>query len=295
MDHIGRMFRPPSEARSLLLQVTLGCSHNSCAYCGMYRDKTFKPKPWAQVEADLIETAARASTGGPKHRRVFLCDGDALVLGTRRLMQILEGIREHLPWVRRVGTYGDTRSVAHKSVDELRELRDAGLSIVYHGMESGDDDVLRMIDKGSLRADVISLADKLREADIMHFVIGMLGIGGVALSEAHARNTASLLTRADPLFVGLLTTTVVPGTPLHAMQQRGEFVLPDKFRMLEELRTIVDLADFSGCNFSCNHASNYLLLRGSLPDEREDLLAQIDRVLTARDDRMLVPEHQRGL
>src|SRR5690554_8142044 len=129
MDYVGRIFRPPSEARSMLLQVTIGCSHNRCVYCDMYRDKQFKPKPWAQIEADLMEAAALGRRG---HRceRVFLCDGDALILSTTKLLQILAGIREHLPWVTRVGTYGDTRSVGRKSAEDLAQLREAGLRIV---------------------------------------------------------------------------------------------------------------------------------------------------------------------
>src|SRR5690606_37067996 len=141
MDYVGRIFRPPSEAHSLLLQVTIGCSHNRCVYCDMYRDKQFRPKPWELIEADLREAAARGARG-VRSKRVFLCDGDALILGNKRLMQILAGIRHYLPWVERVGTYGDTRSVGRKSVEELIELREAGLGIVYHGMESGDDQVL---------------------------------------------------------------------------------------------------------------------------------------------------------
>ncbi|MCA9685009.1 MAG: radical SAM protein, partial [Myxococcales bacterium] len=249
MDYVGRIFRPPSEAHSLLLQVTLGCSHNRCVYCDMYRDKQFRPKDWETIEADLREAAALGKRG-IRSDKVFLCDGDALILGQRRLLQVLAGIREHLPWVTRVGTYGDTRSVGRKSAAELRELREAGLGIVYHGMETGDPQVLERIDKGGTLPELISTADKLREAGLTHSVIVLLGIGGTALSQQHAESTAAALTRMDPPFVGALTTTVVPGTPLDAMQARGEFELPSKFRMLEELRTIVAGSEFSNCRFS---------------------------------------------
>src|SRR5262245_11882063 len=149
MDYVGRIFRPPSEARSLLLQVTIGCSHNRCTYCDMYRDKQFRVKPRELVQADLEE----AKKIGPRFKRVFLCDGDALILSTPRLLEILGAIREALPWVERIGTYGDTRSVGKKSEAELRDLKDAGLGIVYHGVESGSDDVLAFIDKGGTRAE----------------------------------------------------------------------------------------------------------------------------------------------
>lgn len=291
MDYVGRMFRPPSEAPSLLLQVTVGCSHNRCAYCDMYRDKRFRAKDPAVVRADLEE----ASRLGPRFRRVFLCDGDALILSTRRLLQVLGEIRELLPWVERVGTYGDTRSVGRKSVDELRELRAAGLGIVYHGMESGDDETLRRIDKGGTRSECIETAAKLRDAGIAHSVMVLLGIGGVARSAEHAVATASALSEMDPPYVGVLTTTIVPGTPLHQMAARGEHALPDEFGMLQELRTLVAEVNLTDCRFSGNHASNYLPVRSQLPRDREALLEALDEVLARRDRRLLKPEALRGL
>jgi radical SAM superfamily enzyme YgiQ (UPF0313 family) len=291
MDYVGRIFRPPSEARSLLLQVTVGCSHNRCTYCDMYRDKQFRGKPWEIVEHDLRQ----ASALGPRFKRVFLCDGDALILATGKLLRILAGIRQHLPWVERVGTYGDTRSVGRKSSAELGELRSAGLGIVYHGVESGDDEVLRRIDKGGTRAECADTARKLREAELQHSVMVLLGIGGVELSEQHAHATASLLSEMDPAYVGALTTTIVPETPLWAAQADGSFVLPSKFRMLEELYTIVAESRFSKCRFSANHASNYLPLTSELPRDKAEVLSVLETVLQRRDERVLVPEMLRGL
>ena len=277
MDYVGRIFRPPSEAQSLLLQVTVGCSHNRCTYCDMYRDKQFRPKSWDLVEADILEAKAM----GASFRRVFLCDGDALIMSPRRLLQILAGIREHLPWVERVGVYGDTRSVLAKSVEQLRELREAGLGIVYHGVESGDDEV--------------ETARRLREAGIVQSVMVLLGVGGKRFSEQHARNTAKLLTQMDPPFAGALTTTVVPNTPLFEQQQSGEFELPSKFGMLKELRTIVAESDMSACRFSANHASNYLPLRSELPRDKAEVVAILDEVIARGDERQLKPERMRGL
>ena len=291
MEYVGRIFRPPSEAQSLLLQVSVGCSHNRCAYCDMYRDKRFTIKPWETVERDLREAAAM----GPRFERVFLCDGDALILPTKRLLQVLDGGRTHLPWVQRVGVYGDTRSVGRKTVPELKTLREAGLGIVYHGVESGDDPTLAAIDKGGTRAECVDTAAKLAAAGIIHSVIILLGVGGVARSSEHARNTASLLTAMDPPFVGALTTTVLPNTPLHARQTAGDFALPGKFQMLAELRTIVADSELTQCRFSSNHASNYLPLRSTLPRDKAQILAVLDEVLAERDERMLKPEWMRAL
>ena len=291
MDYVGRIFRPPSEARSLLLQVTVGCSHNRCTYCDMYRDKAFKPKPWPLVEADIAEAKAL----GARFRRVFLCDGDALILGTDKLVTILEAIRAELPWVERVGVYGDTRSVKRKSVDDLKRLAELGLGIVYHGVETGDDEVMERIDKEGTYAECVDTADKLRQAGITHSVMVLLGVGGRALSEQHATNTARMLSAMDPPYVGALTTTVVPSTPLHEQQARGEFELPDKFGMLRELRTIVAESDFSACRFSANHASNYLPITANLPEQKEPLVALLDEVIARQDESLLKPEWQRGL
>jgi radical SAM superfamily enzyme YgiQ (UPF0313 family) len=291
MDLIGRIFRPPSEAQSLLLQVTLGCSHNRCAYCDMYTDKSFRVKPMATVAADILEAKRR----GPNSRRVFLCDGDALILNTSRLVEILTMIREHLPWIERVGTYGDTRSVGRKSVDELRELANLGLKIVYHGMESGDDETLARIDKGGTREEMITTAAKLREAGITHSVIVLLGIGGAQRSQIHAQATADTLNEMDPPFVGALTTTVIPGTPLAKMQEEGTFVLPSKFELLAELRTLVARSNYSNCRFSSNHASNYLPVQSNLPRDKTELLAALDRIIAGGDERRLKPEYLRGL
>jgi radical SAM superfamily enzyme YgiQ (UPF0313 family) len=291
MDYVGRIFRPPSEARSLLLQVTVGCSHNRCAYCDMYRDKRFRPKPFELVKHDVLE----ASQLGPRFDKLFLCDGDALILSAERLLQILGCIREHLPWVRRVGVYGDTRSVGKKSVAELRRLEQAGLGIVYHGAESGDDEVLALIDKGGTRAECIETATKLREARITHSVMVLLGVGGTRLSQQHAANTASLLTAMDPPYAAALTTTVVPGTPLAELERRGDFELPGKFSMLAELRTMVEASRLSSCFFTANHASNYLPVRAELPRQKAELLSVLERVIAENDERRLVPEARRGL
>lgn len=296
MDHIGNIFRPPSEAESLLLQVSLGCSHNKCTYCAMYDDPSqkFRVKPLSQVIADVEEAAGYAAAGLPI-RRVFLCDGDALILPTDHLVEILKLLRTRLPSVRRVGIYGDARSILRKSPAELALLQQWGLGIVYHGVESGDDQVLKRIVKGSTTAEVITAAGRLKEAGIRHSVMVMLGIGGQERSAEHAAATAALLTAMDPPFVGALTTTVVPNTPLAAEQKAGDFVLPDRWALLAELRTIVADSRFTRCRFHANHASNYLPLSLNLPADRQRGLDELDRVLQDRDEDDLRPEYLRGL
>jgi len=267
----------------------------------MYRDKQFTVKPWNLIEKDLQEAATMMEAAGRSRfrfagfDRVFLCDGDALILSTSKLVQILEGIRTHLPWVTRVSTYGDTRSVKKKSVDELSELRELGLAMVYHGMETGDDDVLTLIDKGGTQAEAIHTAELLKTAGIKHSVMVLLGVGGEKFSQQHAVNTAKTLSAMDPPFVGALTTTIVPGTPLDALQVSGQFSLPGKFTMLQELRTIVSDSQFTNCRFSANHASNYLPLRGTLPQDKTKMLSVLDEIIALEDESLLVPDGLRGL
>jgi radical SAM superfamily enzyme YgiQ (UPF0313 family) len=296
LDHVGRIFRPPSEAESLLLQVTVGCSHNKCSYCAMYDlpEQRFRTKPWDVVAADIDEAAAFSREVEPI-RRIFLCDGDALILPMDHLRRILDTLREKIPTVRRVGVYGDARSILRKSVDELSDLRERGLGIVYHGAESGDDEVLRRVVKGSSADEAAEAADRLRQAGLRHSVMVMLGLGGVERSAEHAAATAELLTRMDPPFVGALTTTVVPGTPLAAEQEAGRFVLPDPWGLLAELRVLVRDSRFSRCRFHSNHASNYLPLSLNLPADRDRAVAALDRVLAERDPGRLRPEGLRGL
>lgn len=296
MDHVGQIFRPPSEAQSLLLQVSLGCSHNKCTYCAMYdhQEQGFRMKKWETIAADIDEAAVFEAAGHPV-RRVFLCDGDALILPQEFLVRILDRLKQRLPSLRRVGIYGDARSILRKTPQQLSELHERGLGIVYHGAETGDDEVLRRVNKGSTAADAATAADRLRDAGIRHSVMVMLGIGGRKNSRRHAEATARLLTRMDPPFVGALTTTLVPGTPLHAEAERGEFELPDAWDMLEELRILVRETRFTRCRFHSNHASNYLPLSLNLPADRDRALALLDQVLSRRDDDDLKPEYLRGL
>ncbi len=296
MDYIGQIFRPPSEAESLLLQISLGCSHNKCTYCAMYDnpDQGFRIKKWETIVADMDEAARWSRQHRPIHR-VFLCDGDALILPQDFLEKVLTRLKEKIPTVRRVGIYGDARSILRKTPEQLGRLQELGLGIVYHGVESGDDDVLRQVNKGSTAAEAVESALRLREAGLRHSVMVMLGLAGHLNSLKHAEATARILTAMDPPFVGALTTTLVPGTPLFAQAEKGEFQLPDPWGMLEELRIIIGESRFTRCRFHSNHASNHLPLSLNLPTDRNKALGQLDRVLEHRDEDDLKPEYLRGL
>jgi len=296
MDYVGQIFRPPSEAESLLLQIAVGCSHNKCTYCAMYHqpEQRFRPKDWTTISSDLDEAAGLAKQGITV-RRVFLCDGDALILPTEFLVRVLTRLRERIPSVRRIGIYGDARSILRKSPQDLLRLKELGLGIVYHGAESGDDAVLTAVCKGSSAAEAGQAADRLRAAGIRHSVMVMLGLGGREGSQAHAEQTADLLTRMDPPFVGALTTTLVPGTPLADAAAAGCFELPDPWQMLVELRTLVARSRFTRCRFHSNHASNYLPLSLNLPADRDRALATLDKVIAKRNPGELKPEEWRGL
>jgi radical SAM superfamily enzyme YgiQ (UPF0313 family) len=257
-------------------------------------EQRFRVKPLETVDRDIDEAAA-LNDAGLTIRRVFLCDGDALILPTDHLVHILELLKEKIPSVRRVGIYGDARSILRKTPEDLALLRERGLGIVYHGVESGDDVVLERVVKGSGSEDAILAAHRLKAAGIRHSVMVMLGIGGTERSVVHAEKTAAILTAMDPPFVGALTTTVVPGTLLATEEKEGRFTLPDRWGLLEELRTLVRDSRFSRCRFHSNHASNYLPLSLNLPADRDRALQALDRVLESRDEGFLRPDHLRGL
>jgi len=275
MDHQGMIIRPPSEAGSILLQVTLGCSHGKCAFCGAYQDKRFGIKDRGIVARDIRFAAAHCRS----QRRVFLCDGDAMILPLPRLLEILEDIRRELPWVTRVGTYASAKSLRMKSDDELRQLRDAGIGIVYMGLESGDDAILKSMNKNGDSADIIEQGRRARRAGFKLNVTVINGLGGVEHSMRHARETARALSKMDPDQIGALSLMLVPGTPLHDLWERGEFVLPDAQGMLAEIREMLAGLNLTRGLFLANHASNYLPIKVRLPSGKQAALAELDAAL----------------
>ncbi|MCG6930800.1 MAG: radical SAM protein [Desulfofustis sp.] len=289
MHYQGNIFRPPSEANSILLQVTTGCSHNTCTFCGMYKQSRFTIKDDATIMAD-IEFAAHHCR---RQHRLFLCDGDALILPQKRLLPILEAIRGKLPWVTRVGTYANARSIALKTVGELEQLRDLGLKIAYMGLESGDDEVLTSINKGSESARIIEMAKKLRAAGIKLSITVILGIAGIEGSHRHAEQSGRALTEIDPEYVGALSLMLVPETELYRRWEQGRFVLPGPREMLSELQIMIRHTDLTRGLFHANHASNYLPIKARLPKDKAATLALIDRALAGEID--LRPEYLRGL
>lgn len=291
MKYEGDIIRPPSEAHSLLLQVTVGCSHNRCTFCPSFKGKRFRIKSLEEIVEDL-EYASRRFR---RVDRLFLCDGDALIIPQQRLIAILDAIRTHLPGVGRIGTYANAKSIRKKSVEELSELRERGLGIVYLGIESGNEEILARIRKGATGEQIVEAARRVKEAGITLSVTVLLGIGGVAMSAAHARDTARILTDVDPDFAGVLTVMLAPGTALHEEARSGNFVLPGTFALLEELGSIVSGARFSHCFFTANHASNYLPIRARMPQDREKVLRLIDDVVRRSDASLLRPESMRGL
>jgi len=291
MRYYGTVVRPPSEARSYILQITYGCSHNRCTFCGTYLDKPFRVRPVDEVMEDI----ALAQQKMPETRRVFLADGDAMVLSTDRLAPILDALSSGFSRLERVGIYANARDILNKSEADLELLRDKKLGIVYLGLESGSDELLRRVRKGATAAEMVRAVRKAKSAGMLTSVIGILGIGGPELSAEHAQATGRVVSEMDPDYFSLLTLMLVPGTELHRQWQAGEFKLmtPDGF--LTELRQIIGHMDgLSHCVFRTNHASNYLPLAGTLPQDKARLLATLDEALAAGKS-ALRPEAWRAL
>jgi radical SAM superfamily enzyme YgiQ (UPF0313 family) len=288
MHYEGTIIRPPSEALSILLQVTLGCSHNKCTFCGTYKDKRFTIKDDQTIMAD-IRFASKYM--GNQHR-LFLMDGDVLIVPQRKLVWILEMIKEHLPWVRRVGAYANAKSVKMKSDDDLVQLKEKGLGILYLGVESGDNDTLRKVCKGTTAENLIKQGQRIKAAGIKLSVTVLLGIAGRANSLKHARATGKLLSAMDPNYIGALTVMILPNTPLGDDYKAGRFELPETDELLLELREMFKHTHLSGGLFMSNHASNYLPVKARLPKDREKTLALIDAALRGEID--LKPEWMRG-
>lgn len=290
MRYEGIVIRPPSEAGSLIIQVTLGCSHNRCTFCPTYKGKRFRIRSLEEIREDL--DGARRYRGV---KRVFLADGDALIIPQRMLVPIVAEINAAFPGVERIGVYGNAKSILRKSPDELRQLKELGLGIVYLGLESGDPQVLDEIGKGAGVADMIEAARRIKGSGILLSVTVLVGIAGRQRSVLHAERTGKVLTEMNPDYIGALTVMVVPGTPLAERQERGEFILPDTRELLAELGVILAHTDVTDCLFTSNHASNYLPLRIRLPREKEQALSIIQDVLSQNRTDLLRPEHLRGL
>jgi radical SAM superfamily enzyme YgiQ (UPF0313 family) len=289
MHYEGNVIRPPSEADSIILQVTVGCSHNRCTFCGAYKDVRFRIKEERLLDAD-IAFAARYCT---RQKRVFLADGDALILTQKKLVALLEKIRNNLPWVRRISTYGNARSIHSKTVSQLNELKDLGLDRIYLGLESGDNEVLSAINKGETAASMVEAAQKVAALGFFLSVTVLVGIGGIDRSLLHAEATGQILSLMAPRQIAALTLIPLPNTPLFIKWQRGEFQLPSPQGMLHELKVMVQTINLDKVQFHANHASNYLPLAGRLQKDTNMILHAIDLALAGESH--LVPENMRSL
>ena len=289
MHYEGMCIRPPSEAQSILLQATVGCSHNKCSFCGTYKDKRFRIKDDDIILSDIL-FASRYMRG---IKRLFIMDGDALIIPYRRLTWILDRIKEHLPWVTRVGVYANTKGIKMKSPEELVHLREKGLGIVYMGIETGDDQTLTAIRKGADSQRMVDMGKKVKEAGIKLSVTVLLGIAGKERSLIHAKATGKVLSAIDPDYVGALTLMIMPGTTLADDLSTGTFELPDNYGLLMELREMIAATTLSKGLFFSNHASNYLPVKIRYPEGKEQALQLIDMALDGKVS--LRPEWMRAL
>ncbi|MFZ5597317.1 MAG: radical SAM protein [Bacillota bacterium] len=291
MNYDMPLFRPPSEAFSLILQVTIGCSHNGCTFCGMYKMKKFRVKDWDEIEADINEAAAH--TRGVK--RVFLADGDALAMDTGLMIKLLDKLHKIFPGIQRVASYAGPRSILEKSPEELRLIRESGLKLLYLGVESGSDDILKSVKKGVTSAQMVEAGRKAKEAGFELSVTILTGLGGKEKSVENAVETALVLNRMQPDYVGALTLTPVPNTVLYQKIRNKEFEPLGPMEFLQELKLFLENLSLEKCIFRCNHASNYLPLRGTLPEDKENLTKLLGDVVSNPGKYKLKPEHLRGL
>ena len=289
MHYEGNVIRPPSEADSIILQVTVGCSHNRCTFCGAYKDEPFRIKDAATVEEDLAFAALYCK----RQKRVFLADGDVLILPQHRLVALLTKIRTQLPWVNRVNLYGNAKSIRAKSVEQLQELKALGLNRVYMGLESGHEPTLTAIRKGADSNKMIEAAHRVREAGLFLSVTVLLGIAGETHSQAHAKATGQLLSQMAPNQIAILSLMLLPNTPLFDDERSGSFTLPSPTGLLQELRTMIEHINVDRGQLQSNHASNYLPINARLPRDKEQVLAMIDTALAGSIP--LTPEHHRRL
>ena len=289
LDYEGAIYRPPSEARSIILQATVGCAHNRCTFCASYKDKRFRIKDRTTLEADL-KKAARLYRGV---KRFFVADGDALIMPMGEWRWLLPAIREHLPWVERVGTYATGIAVRKKRAEDLRWLHDNGLNIVYLGVESGDPETLATIRKDSTAEQLVEAGQKLKAAEISVSVTVLLGIAPPGRSLAHARETGRLLTAMDPDYVGALSVIVCEGTELARRVYGGEHSVPNPQELLRELRQMLAHTHLSAGLFMANHASNYLPLKVEMPGGKARALELIDAAIEGKTP--LRPESHRAL
>ena len=292
MRYEGNIFRPFSEANSYLLQCTIGCSHNQCTFCGMYKDVKYR----VRRTAEILEDIRMAKDYYGDLEKVFLCDGDAIAIETDTLLTIIDKLYSTFPSLRHVGSYVGPQSTLSKTPEELRALRKAGLTKAYIGVETGDDELLKKVKKGVGYDEMLLAGRRLVEADINLSVMVLLGLAGPGEASArHAMATARICNEMKPQYLAALTVTPVPGTVLYHQVQKGEFQLLDPFETLAEMKMIFENITMDNLKFVGTHASNYLPITGTLQKDKQKMIALVDKVLSGRDEKLLRPDHMRGL
>ncbi|MEG0987249.1 MAG: radical SAM protein [Clostridium sp.] len=273
MKYEGVVYRPPSEASSLIVQVTIGCAHNTCTFCNMYKSKDFRVRSMEEIMSDL---QGAADHYGSYVRKVFLADGDALVMKTEDLLTILRAIKTLFPQAGRVASYGTAQDILRKSEDELRQLSEAGLGIIYVGAESGDDEILRYIHKGVTAEEVIAAGQKLKRCGIQTSVTLISGLGGRGKVEEHALSCARLVSAMNPDYASFLTLRLYEGTPMYDDVIEGRFERITADEIADEMKVFLDHVDSPGTVFRTNHASNYVILAGNLNDDIPEMLETLN-------------------
>ena len=290
MRYEGTVYRPPSEAGSLIIQLTIGCARNTCTFCNMYKDKKFRVRPLEEVTEDL--EMARKYYNRIKIRRIFLADGDALIVKTKDLLYILDKCHEYFPEVERISVYGAPKDILGKTPEELRILKEAGLDMVYMGLESGSDDVLKAVKKGVTSDEMIEAGQKVRAAGMILSMTIISGLGGKKLWKEHALGSARVITAIKPEYVGFLTLMVEPGTEMYDDLAEGRIELLDPHEVLDETELFIHEVDAEGTMFRSNHASNYIALGGTLNRDKEKILGQIEM---SRQKNKFRPDMFRGI
>lgn len=289
MNYDGMIYRPPSEAYSLILQVTVGCAHNSCTFCTMYKEKSFHVKPLREVEEDLKEAR---SYYGNRSLRIFLADGDALVLSQEKLCTILRLCRQYFPKTERITSYGTAQDILQKSKEELQELHELGLDMIYLGAESGSPEILEHIHKGVTVEEYVRAAERLRGTGIRLSVTLISGLGGQKMLEEHAVASAKLITAMKPDYLGFLTLLLEPGAPMLQEVKAGTMQLLTPAQVLEEMELFLTQVDSEGTVFRSNHASNYISLAGNL---NRDIPAMLEKIQKSRERDAFKNESMRRL
>ncbi len=287
------LFRPPSEARSLIFQVTLGCSWNRCRFCTSYRTKEFRVRPFEEVERDVVEMSVRY----PDARKIFLADGDPMAASTDYLVKVLDLINRRFPSLERISTYAGPTNLVAKTPEELRMLKERKLDLLYLGIETGNDELLKRVGKGATAQQIIDGSRKALQAGLRMSAFIILGLGGVDGSHEHAKDSARVVNGIGPRFLATLTLMVGPDPRDYEEKvMGGGFKLIDRKQSLQELRWFVEDLDLAGCKFGTEHASNYLPITGmTLPGDKDEILRLIDKALMDVSPGMLRPEWMRGL